>query len=231
MAGSTGRGAVIGPLVVAGTAFYEGDLPELKKLGVKDSKLHTPGQREKLAGKIEAMAKDVVVIKVDACRIDSYRKAGTNLNMIEGMKFADIINLIRPDECFIDLPENNAGRFGLFVRKMLRDGAGKARLVLEHKADARYPVVSAASIIAKVERDRAIEELKKRYGDIGPGYSSNPVTMKWLEGWYARHRSYPDIVRKTWLTARNVKGDQEQRGLGSFFGLLKGKDSGCGKSR
>jgi len=218
-----GRGAVLGPLVVAGAAFSEDQIKELEKLGVKDSKLHSPKQRERLAVEIEKIAKSIVVIKVDACKIDSYRNAGTNLNMIEGMKFADIINIISPDACYIDLPEANGERFGNFIRKMLRGNAVECKMTLEHKADVKYRVVSAASIVAKVERDRAIEELKKKYGDLGPGYSSNDVTMKWLRDWYAKHKSYPPIVRKTWLTAENVKGGDQQTRL-SVFSFLKKKE-------
>jgi len=222
-----GRGAVIGPLVVAGAAFSEEQIKDLEKLGVKDSKLHTPRQRERLAVEIEKIAKSIIVVKVDACKIDSYRKSGTNLNMMEGMKFADIINLITPDACYIDLPDNNAERFGLFIKKMLRGDAASCRLTLEHKADVKYRVVSAASIVAKVERDRAIEELKKKYGDLGPGYSSNPITIKWLQDWYAKHKSYPPIVRKTWLTAENISGSDQQTKL-SLFSVFRKKEE-CGQ--
>lgn len=219
-----GRGAVLGPLVVAGVAVYENDIKKLEELGVKDSKLHSPKQRERLAKEIEKIAKSVVVIKVESCKIDSYRKSGTNLNMIEGMKFADVINLIKPEECYIDLPDPNADKFGMFIRKMLQGDAANAKLILEHKADVKYRVVSAASIIAKVERDRKIEELKKKYGDFGPGYPSNDLTIKWLEDWYSEHKSYPNIVRKTWDTAQVIAARHQQKGIGSFLGVFKKKD-------
>lgn len=225
-----GRGAVIGPLVIAGTAFYEKDLPKLKKLGVKDSKLHSPKERVRLAEEIEKLAKSVVVVKVESCKIDSYRKTGTNLNMIEGMKFAEIINLIKPGHCYIDLPENNPTRFGMFIKKMLQGDASKTKMTLEHKADMKYPVVSAASIIAKVERDSKIEELKKKYGDFGPGYPSNEITMKWMEEWYAKHKKFPDIVRRTWDTSKTVMAKHQQKGLGSFLRVFK-KEEECSKSK
>lgn len=224
-----GRGAVLGPLVVAGASFYESDILKLKKLEVKDSKLHTPAQRTRLAKEIEAIAKDIVILKVSSCKIDSYKKTGTNLNMLEGMKFAEIINLIKPDECFIDLPDPNAEKFGAFVRKMLQGEAVDTKLTLEHKADVRYPVVSAASILAKVERDAKVAELSKKYGDLGPGYPSNPITIKWMEDWYREHRSFPDIVRHTWDTTQQVKAKFQQRGLVSF--LKPKKDEGCSKGK
>ncbi|MDZ7262738.1 MAG: ribonuclease HII, partial [candidate division KSB1 bacterium] len=45
-----------------------------------------------------------------------------------------------------------------------------------------HPVVSAASIIAKVDRDRKIEELKKKFSyDFGVGYSHDKNTIAFLE--------------------------------------------------
>ena len=49
-------------------------------------------------------------------------------------------------------------------------------------------VVSAASIVAKVVRDREITKLAKKYGEIGSGYPSDPVTIRWL---YRLYRGSP----------------------------------------
>ena len=82
-------------------------------------------------------------------------------------------------------------------------------------------MVSAASIIAKVERDRAIEKLKEKYRNIsemGSGYTSDPKTMKFLEKWYVQFRSYPECVRKSWKPAKELKKnvDGGQRKLTQF---------------
>ncbi|PVX27610.1 MAG: ribonuclease HII, partial [Candidatus Bathyarchaeum sp.] len=66
-------------------------------------------------------------------------------------------------------------------------------------------VVSAASIIAKVERDRVISQLKKRYGNLGCGYPSDSKTVKFLEDWATKFGDYPDFVRKSWKTAKRIK--------------------------
>ncbi len=166
-----GRGAIIGPLVIAGVSIDSKKEDKLKRMGARDSKLLSPKRREVLAEKIEEIAKDVIVLKIAACRIDKYRKQGVNLNKIEAIKFADVINYLRPEKTYIDSPDVNPDRLRMFLDKMIKEDG--AELVVEHKADHKYPVCSASSIIAKVARYEEIEQLKKKYGDIGPGYKSN----------------------------------------------------------
>jgi ribonuclease HII len=72
----------------------------------------------------------------------------------------------------------------------------------EHFADKNHAVVSAASILAKVARDREIEKLKKEFGEIGSGYSSDPVTMAFLRKWIEEKGSLPPMARQNWETSR-----------------------------
>jgi len=74
-------------------------------------------------------------------------------------------------------------------------------------------VVAAASIIAKVTRDKIIEEIQKKYGNTGPGYTSNPVTQKFLKENWDKH---PEIFRKSWISWKNHKEKKEQKSLDSF---------------
>ena len=85
-----GRGAVIGPLVIAGVSIEEGKEEEFRRLKARDSKKISPNVRKRLSKEIEKIAKDVVIIKVGACKIDTYRKEGINLNKLEIMKFAAV---------------------------------------------------------------------------------------------------------------------------------------------
>jgi len=217
-----GRGAVIGPLVIAGVCADEKTVNSLKKIGVKDSKLLTPKKREVLAEKIDEMVKDVIVIKVGPCKIDSHRKGGVNLNQIEAMKMADITNFLKPDKIYIDCPEKNLEKFNGFVKKMVRCEP-EPEIIMENKADLRYPVVAAASIIAKVERDKEIDELKKKHGNIGSGYPSDEVTVNWLKNHMEDNKKFPDIVRRTWMTAELMEKEKLQTKLGSFFKGLVSK--------
>ncbi|MBI4173902.1 MAG: ribonuclease HII [Candidatus Aenigmarchaeota archaeon] len=213
-----GRGAVIGPLVIAGVSIDTAKERELAQTGAKDSKELSPKQRAAIYKKIEAVAKDIVILKIDACKIETYRKEGINLNQLEAMKFAEIVKLLQPDQAYADAPDVDASRFARVVGKLVGQ---PMEITAEHKADAKYKVVGAASVIAKVERDRAIEQLKKRYGDFGPGYPSNPITMAWLRDWYAKHHSFPDIVRESWATIADIKRESGQSKLQAFLGKLK----------
>jgi len=209
-----GRGCVVGPLVIAGISIDAEKEHLLKKMGCKDSKLLSPNRREKLATAIEKTAKDIIVLKIAPCKIDTYRKTGVNLNKLEAMKFAEAINYLEPQKAFVDCPDVNMERLKAFMAKMVGDGV---ELVVEHKADFNYPAVSAASIIAKVERDADIVELREKYGDFGSGYPSDPRTIQWLENWLANNKKFPDCVRNTWDTAEVIKVNKEQSKLSKWI--------------
>jgi len=215
-----GRGAVIGPLVIGGVAVREENEQELKKIGVRDSKELTPKKREALAEKIQEIVENIIVLKVAACRIDSYRAEGINLNKLEGLKMVEVIDYLGGDKVYLDSYDVDTERLRKTIQKSIKkDGV---EIVAEHLADKKYPAVSAASIIAKVERDKEIEELKKEYGDIGPGYPSNEITMNWLKEWLKTHKDFPPIVRKSWDTITVLKNDHKQSRLSGWFkGLLK----------
>jgi ribonuclease HII len=68
-------------------------------------------------------------------------------------------------------------------------------------------VVSAASIIAKVERDKAVAELTKIHGNLGSGYPSDPETKIFLESWMRKHGSFPEFVRRSWEPAKKVEAN------------------------
>jgi len=209
---------VLGPLVIAGVSIAESKLDKLKALGVKDSKLLSPKRREHLAKEIEKIADNIMVLKVGPCKIDSYRSQGIDLNRLEFMKMAEIISFLGPNTVYVDSPDVKPER----LAKILSKSANGARVVSEHKADVNYPIVGAASIIAKVERDADIEKLKAKYGDIGPGYSSNQITMEWMRSWLAKNKDFPEgVVRKSWITTDMVKQEKSQGRLSFWTGRPK----------
>jgi len=200
-----GRGPVIGPLVIAGIMVEEKDLPRLKNLGVKDSKLLSPHRRETLAEEIKKLALQFHVIKLSPTEIDKVVEKGVKLhklNWLEADTMARVITALKPDIAYVDASDVLAERFGEHIKEKL---PLKIQIVSEHKADAKYTVVSAASIIAKVERDRAVEELAKKYGDMGSGYVTDPKTVEFLKKWVTKYGSYPDFVRKSWKPAKRLK--------------------------
>ncbi len=211
-----GRGAVIGPLVVAGVSVFEKDLAKLKKIGVRDSKELTPAQREKLAKEIEKIAKDIVIIKVGPCMIDDYSRQGVNLNRVEAMKMCMIIDCLSAAKAYVDGPEVNTEKFGRVMHKMLKNDTP---LVVENYADKKYPVVSAASIMAKVERDREMEELGKKYGIEGTGYPSDERTINSMKVYLEKNKKFPEkgLVRFSWGTTKEMLGENRQKKLFWFM--------------
>jgi ribonuclease HII len=215
-----GRGAVLGPLVVCGFLIDEKDEKKLKKIGVKDSKKLTPKKREELASKIEEIGIHIVIIRVPSAKIDANRKRGINLNQIEAIKMAEIINLLEPDKVIVDAPSYNTNKFRDYLFSKMENK--KIELVSENFADQNYPVVSAASIIAKVNRDEAIEELKEKIGEnFGVGYCHDPRTIGFLNKLAEKnHGKLPTYVRHTWDTVERIKNEYNQLRILSFFKKL-----------
>jgi len=209
-----GRGAVVGPLVIAGVLLKEEDLPTLKELGVKDSKLLSPHRREVLAVEIKKIVQKHCVEKLQPREIDVVVNSGRKLhklNWLEAQTMARVIEALRPDMVYVDASDVLEERFKQHILECL---PFRVDIVSEHKADRNYVAVSAASIIAKVERDREIALLAEVYGDFGSGYPSDPRTMSFLERLMQTSEDYPEYIRKSWKPAKRVKdgkGSQQTR--------------------
>jgi ribonuclease HII len=183
-------------------------MPALKRLGVKDSKLLSSKKREALAVEIARLAEKHVVVKLAPVEIDRVVQSGRKLhklNRLEAQTMAKIIEALKPDEAYVDAADVLEERFKHHIQESL---AFKAKIVAEHKADRTYPVVSAASIIAKVERDKEIAALTSEYGDFGSGYLTDQKTMRFLKEWLQTHGEYPECVRKSWKPAKQAKDEK-----------------------
>jgi len=194
-----GRGPVIGPMVFGAVVIDEEDEKTLKDLGVTDSKLLDVETRECLFGEIQKVAKEYRVLSISARDITEWMKTAS-LNDVEAIKTAEILDTLdtEPDVFYLDSPDTVPARYSQNVKNLCKK---QGRIVAEHKADMRYLSVGAASILAKVTRDNAIEALKAEFGDIGNGYPSDELTQKWLDRWFKKNRCFPDCVRKRWSTA------------------------------
>jgi ribonuclease HII len=208
-----GRGPIIGPLVICGVLIDEKDEPKLKELGVKDSKLLTAKQRERIAKELPKIVKYQLII-VPPAEIDEnvLSENGANLNWLEANKTVELINMLNPDKAFVDCPSPNTKAYHEYLWERLM--AKKIDLKTEHKADVKYLVVGAASILAKVTRDAEIEKIKKHVGvDCGPGYMSNPITQEFLKKYWDKH---PEIFRHSWAPYREIAGLKKQKNLGEY---------------
>jgi ribonuclease HII len=193
-----GRGPVIGPLVVAALAIE--DDQDLRDMGVRDSKKLSPARREELAIGISRVAHFEVAI-IQPHQIDEETRH-ISLNELEIRTFAMLINKMRAEEVYVDACEAKERAFTLKLQAHL---TYRPKLVCRNAADDLFPVVSAASIIAKVRRDSIIQDIEKEIGQpIGSGYPHDPVTKEFLEKWIKDKRCVPPHTRKCWATTKRA---------------------------
>jgi ribonuclease HII len=212
-----GRGPVIGPLVIAGVLIPDDQQELLRGFGVRDSKVLTPEARTRLDAKIRSTALKISLVEAEPQEIDVFVKHGRlrRLNFLEAKMMASVLDELAPADAYVDSPDVNEPRFGSTIRECLPQHLRGMKIVSEHHADRTYPVVSAASIIAKVRRDARVHELSLQYGDFGSGYLTDPKTMSFLRGWREAHDGYPPIVRMSWKTIRELEAGIGQMRLGA----------------
>lgn len=199
-----GRGPVIGPLVIAGVLIEESKLDLLRSLGVKDSKKLTPILRTRLAEEIPRIVDRQHIVELDAPSLDKVVNKAPKfqrLNLLEAKKMAEVVEALRPDVVYVDSSDTDTERFR---NNILDELSYRPKVISEHHADDTYPVVSAASILAKVRRDAMIDEMKRQYGDFGSGYAHDPQTIRFLGEYYRANKEFPPIVRRSWKTLRNI---------------------------
>ena len=196
-----GRGPVLGPMIVAGIIIPEDKTKILDRIGVKDSKKLTPKRRTVLDRKLRRMF-EYETVEITAKDIDTLRAKEINLNEIEKTAIIKVIEKLNPEAVVIDSLDVKPKRLEEEIKTIVKCENVKA----EHKADENYLQVAAASIIAKTERDRKIEEINKKYiklGGIGSGYPSDPKTKQFLKNF--TYDEMPEFVRKSWNTIQKMK--------------------------
>jgi len=224
-ADEAGRGPVLGPLVVACIRIPDNE--PLRKLGAKDSKALTPAYRERLAPEITKLA-EVRLEVLEAEDLNVQMGEGT-MNVIEVRAFIRAIGALVKDgdEVFVDAADVDAARFGREIGAGL--GAKDIRITSTHKADSRFPVVSAASIVAKVERDRRMRDIERALLDlarekgivvgpegVGSGYPSDKRTVHFIEKWIKTTGDTPPHTRTRWETIQRLTSLKNTRSLDDF---------------
>lgn len=195
-----GRGSMIGPMVIAGISIEKKNIPKLRKLGVRDSKKLSPKKRELLYKEIVKLVDDYHVIRIPPRTIDKY-VFEHNLNHLEAKKMAEVISNLNPDISYVDSCDVNAARFG----REISDLSKKSKVKSYHYADSRFVVVSAASIIAKVSRDRSIMRLNKTT-NLGSGYPSDKKSVNYVKKVVSSKKSLPTSIRKSWKPVQKILG-------------------------
>lgn len=184
----------------------------LVDLGCADSKSLTEDKRDAIFDKMcknsDKMGWAVDAISPNYIANCMYRRSKTSLNEISMNSAIDLIK--------------KTIEAGVFVSEIYVDTVGKPekyqlklelifpgiKITVAKKADSTYPIVSAASICAKVSRDHALRAWQFREGEnessYGSGYPNDPVTKTWLADNVDMIFGFPQLVRFSWSTAEKI---------------------------
>ncbi|WP_049947913.1 ribonuclease HII [Candidatus Halobonum tyrrellensis] len=208
-----GKGPVLGPMVAAAVRADPDALPA----DVDDSKRVAPARREEMATRLRGDPEiRVGVGVVGVGRIDD---PATDMNSLTVAAQAEAAAAVADagDRLTVDAGDVDAARFGRRVREAVADTGTEVTVTAEHRADESYPVVGAASVVAKVERDARVASLADRHdADVGSGYPSDPTTRAFLREYVRAHGDLPDGARRSWSTCDDLLAAAEQSALGDF---------------
>lgn len=206
-----GRGPCIGPMVLGIAVMHKSDESKLLEIGVKDSKQLAPDVRTRQSIQLKQCLLEFGFEKIHAQELDELMDR-KSLNEIEAMKIASLLNGLKnkPEVVFVDSPDVIPKNFAVRIKKYLNFAP---TIFSEHKADQNHPIVSAASVLAKVQRDREIELLAEKHGELGSGYPHDEITINFLKKWLETNDSFPSFVRKKWLTNQRMLNEKFQTKL------------------
>ncbi len=195
-----GRGSMLGPLVIAGVSVRKSEARGLTSMGVRDSKKLSAAKREILYRKILRYVDGYYVAKITPKTIDRSVEKHL-LNRLEAKYMARVITKLDSDVSYVDSCDVNNARFGREVSRL-----SGHRVRSYHHADDRFVIVSAASILAKVVRDREVAKLGGRQ-EIGSGYPSDVRTVRFVRRCVRRDGKVPPFVRTSWRPVKKIMRD------------------------
>ncbi|KAG8493380.1 hypothetical protein CXB51_010810 [Gossypium anomalum] len=265
-----GRGPVLGPMVYGCLYCARSYQKTLATLNFADSKTLKEEKREELFENLKAddsIGWSVDVIDPRELSAKMLKKNKVNLNEISHDSAIGLINRVLNmgvllTEILLEYSDQSKG-----ITRLMKENGGlvyldtvgdadkyriklserfpSIKFVVAKKADSLYPVVSGASIVAKVTRDRALREWvleetsENMHRSFGSGYPGDPETKAWL----AHHKhsifGFPTLVRFSWGTCTSyykdmveVESDKvdEDVGYGSSGKQLKLSNVGFGKA-
>ena len=214
-----GKGPVIGSLFIAFAIIHLEDKEEFSsyqqklqdELGIKDSKKLSPKQRQFIYERLNEYM-DVQFYQLAAPHIDGFHDQGGTLHELQLTMVVKMLEKERPNKVIIDALTANPEKFGGELYKRL---SFPCEIVAENRADHTYPLVSAASVVAKELREEEVRQIKGHIGhDFGSGYPSDPKTKTFIsENW--NRQDFQPFIRRCWQTYKNAK--QQSKDLGNYF--------------
>ncbi|CAG8499743.1 22180_t:CDS:2, partial [Cetraspora pellucida] len=209
-----GRGPVLGPMVYGICFCPLSKYDQVSKLGFVDSKTLKESHREShfqlIQSNLENIAWSVRVlspqdISWNMLKINKYnlnaQAHDTTIQLIQQV-LAQGVNVTKIYIDTVGPPES-------YKTKLSNIFPG-IDITVEKKADSKFPIVSAASICAKVTRDQVlkhwtfVEKGLKSSKIFGSGYPSDPNTMYWLKNNMDPVFGFPQVMRFSWSTCDNL---------------------------
>uniref|UniRef100_A0A8C4L8X6 Ribonuclease n=1 Tax=Equus asinus TaxID=9793 RepID=A0A8C4L8X6_EQUAS len=209
-----GRGPVLGPMVYAICYCPLSRLADLEALKVADSKTLSESERDRLFARMKEDGDFVGwaldVLSPNLISTSMLGRVKYNLNSLSHDTAAGLVQYaldqgVKVAQVFVDtvgMPET--------YQQRLQQRFPGIEVTVKAKADSLYPVVSAASICAKVARDQAVknwkfvEKLQDSDTDYGSGYPNDPKTKAWLRRHVEPVFGFPQFVRFSWRTAQSI---------------------------
>ncbi|GAO46407.1 ribonuclease HII [Saitoella complicata NRRL Y-17804] len=242
-----GRGPVLGPMVYGVAFCTEEYADKISGHGFMDSKVLSAEVRSELLSQmcdsthelyreISWSTRIMTPRDISTCMLRSKPSQIINLN---AQAHDATINLIR------EVMERGVNVTQIFVdtvgppetyQKKLQHLFPQATVTVSKKADSIYPIVSVASVAAKVTRDAALSTVPEGGEHIwGSGYPSDPRTVAWLKSSFDQVFGWNDVVRFSWGTAKTMMDkncvdvewpEPEETGNMNIMGMFGKKDEG-----
>jgi ribonuclease H2 subunit A len=223
-----GRGPVVGPMVYGCCFSPISHAAIVSKAGFADSKQLTEPRREALWEELSSesgrenlkIGYIVNILSAESISGQMLRRTPHNLNAISHDAAISMIRKVmaagaKVEEVYVD----TVGDAEKYEKKLKNLFPSIRLIVVCPKADSIYPIVSAASVCAKVMRDRSVanitsimkenECVKNRIAELelGSGYPSDERTKEWLRRALDKVFLYPSIVRFSWDTVTQLAGN------------------------
>jgi len=214
-----GKGPVLGSMFIGCSIINLESLQDLNsfqeklsEIGVKDSKKISPKKRNNIYTQLKDFL-DIKYAQLTPAIIDTNNARGGKLNELEIEAIVKILEAEKPQLIIIDALTARPDTFGEEILKRL---SFEAKIVSENKADDKYPLVGAASIVAKELREQELEQIRINIKlDCGSGYPADPKTKKFLEEHW-NSKEFDFIFRKSWATYKKFAQKEVQKRLDEF---------------
>ncbi|KAJ5070027.1 ribonuclease h2 subunit a [Anaeramoeba ignava] len=204
-----GRGCVLGSMIYSSCVCPKNKKKSLKKYGVDDSKKLTRKKRNEIFNTLKTkkyVEFGIKVISSEEISMKMLRNEPENLNLISHKAAINLIKFATKKFNIAEVYVDTVGPAKKYKQLLKKNFPKIPKIVVEEKADSKYPLVSAASICAKVHRDDMLENWIFKEINInidrafGLGYTSESAVTNWMKKNSDFVFGFPTIIRFSWKT-------------------------------